>query len=207
MMTSTSSSSTIRTRLTTQHTVFGQPATLPRNQLPRKIDVFKCYLWHQNEHYNKISSFAPKTKLLKKVGEEVLSVWNKASMPTIAYKSILESLRKVVDSGQSAQKFGGNKRSTEKFKKIQDEFEKVLDICPCKCVQKGIKERHNCHCVVKIPLEEWDFWVDQTGARKMMIGPIDLVKSAAIKKRMERKRKYDQFSQRCRESSTKEDEH
>jgi len=40
----------------------------------------------------------------------------------------------------------------------------------------------------------------------MIIGPIDLVKSAAIKKRVERKRKYDQFSQRCCESSTKEDE-
>ena len=149
----------------------------------------------------------PQALLLKrKVGEEVLSVWNKASMPTIAYKSILESLRKVVDSGQSAQKFGASKRCTEKFKKIQDEFEKVFDICRCKCDQKGIKERQNCHCVVKIPLEEWDFWVDQTGARKMMIGPIDLVKSAAKKKRVERKRKYDQFSQRCRESSTKEDE-
>ena len=110
MMTSSSTSSTICTRLTTQHTVFGQPAILPCNQLPRKIDVFKCYLWHQNEHCNKTSSFAPKTKLLKKVGEEVLSVWNKASIPTIAYNIFLESLLKVVDSGQSAQKFEANKK-------------------------------------------------------------------------------------------------
>lgn len=74
-------SSSIVTRLSTQHSVFGQPVELPQRQLPTKEDVFRCFLWHRENSLT--HELVTKRDLIKLTANDVIAVWNKASIPII----------------------------------------------------------------------------------------------------------------------------
>jgi hypothetical protein len=63
---------------------------------------------------------------------------------------------------------------------------KLFDICPCKCINKGILTRDQCRCPIKVPAIEWEFWCDQKSERKMAIGSVDEGITAMLQKRRKR---------------------
>ena len=68
-------------------------------------------------------------------------------------------------------------------------FKQLFDICTCKCFDSGIRDNNLCTCPLpnKIPLIEWDFWVDQKTVRNKIIGGVDKETTATLEKRQKRK--------------------
>jgi hypothetical protein len=76
--------------------VFGFSQELVRNKLPTKEDVFKAYLWVRAQQLEQESQVKTTDELLKIVAEQVITIWEKASIPTIPFPSILAQLKKTV---------------------------------------------------------------------------------------------------------------
>ena len=83
-------------------------------------------------------------------------------------------------------------------------FYSLFDICPCKCVDAEVVERKYCKCPVdcKIPIIEWNFWIDQKTTRKMVIGKVDSVVSGKMQKLEEKKEKLQNLKQKREEQLT-----
>ena len=157
-------SSSILTRLSTQHSVFGQPAHLPPRQLPTKEDVFRCYLWHRDNC--SADELQSRRETLKLTATDVIGVWNKASIPTIEEKSVLNKLDRLVNAGNKLQKYPLAKRQCASFQSDESSFKELFDICSCKCVPSGQLDRHQCKCKLKIPAIEWTFlWTKTENVR------------------------------------------
>ena len=97
------------------------------------------------------------------------------------------------------------------FQAEENTFKKLFDICPCKCLNKGILERDKCRCTVKVPQIEWQFWCDQKSDRKMVIGSIDEEVTAMLEKRharqeRERSHKQDKAQEPSTSSAAVEDQ-
>jgi hypothetical protein len=88
-----------------------------------------------------------------------LSIWDKASIPTIAYENVLQSAERLIEKGKELQKYSLARRITKAFYEEENSFKELFDICSCKCVDKGFVDRGKCS--VKISLLEWNFWIDQ----------------------------------------------
>src|SRR6185436_5393402 len=99
------SNKTFATRLGTKHSVFGFPQLLPHSQLPTRVEVFRCYLWYRNKSQEQGESITSTRGILKLVTDDIIGIWNKASIPVIAYRSILASLEKLIDKGKELQKY------------------------------------------------------------------------------------------------------
>ena len=117
-------SSSILTRLSTQHSVFGQPAHLPQRQLPTKEDVFRCYLWHRDNC--SADELQSRQETLKLTATDVTGVWNKASIPTIEEKSVLKKLDRLVNAGNKLQKYPLAKRQCASFQSDESSLSSFL---------------------------------------------------------------------------------
>ena len=53
--------------------------------------------------------------LAKLVATDVLTIWNKASIPTISYANVLQSLERLIDTGKELQKYPPAKRTSSTF--------------------------------------------------------------------------------------------
>lgn len=184
-------SSSIQTRLSTQHSVFGQSATLPQCQLPVKEDVFRCYLWHRDNCG--ADEVQCRRELLKLTARDIITVWDKASIPTIEQKSVINKLERLISSANNLQKYNSEKRKSTTFKSERSSFDCLFDICSCKCVSRGQFNREVCKCKVKIPSIEWSFFLDQNRERKMVIGHVDLEVTATLQKRSLRKEREEKY--------------
>ena len=144
----------------TRRSVFDHPIRLSCLQLPTKEDVYRCYMWHMDAAQQK--GKPPSTReITKPMANEVVAIWNKAGIPTMDYSSVVQSLNRLIDSGKELQKYPAAKRTSETFQSKESAFKELFDICPCKCFNKGIAVRSVCRCTTKIPLIEWEFWIDQ----------------------------------------------
>jgi hypothetical protein len=185
----------VATRLSTKHSVFGQPQQLSSRQLPTKDEVFRCYLWHRSNLFEQGEKSSSTKQIVKLVADDVINIWNKGSIPVIAYRSVLKALEKLIEKGKDLQKYLTDKRSSTSFQVDESRFRELFDICPCKCLNKGILARDQCQCAIKVPVVEWDFWRDQKSDRKMVIGPVDEEITAALQKRCERLERQERYRQ------------
>src|ERR1043165_995259 len=82
-----------------------------------------------------------------------------------------------------------SKRSSQTFQEKLTAFNKLFDVCSCKCYDAGIHERSSCTCplLMKIPPLEWDFWLDQKSDRRMFIDVVDKETTKKLQSRMKRK--------------------
>lgn len=183
------------TRSATINTIFGHPATLPSSQLPTKDEVFKCYLWYRNKAEKERRSQNTR-ELAKFVANDIIDIWHKASLPTIDYANVLQSLLRTIEQGKKIQKYPPARRDSEIFSQKEESFNDLFNICTCRCVQKGIIDRSNCPCPVKVPAIEWNFWLDQNTERKMIIGSLDTKVTEQLQKRHERKQKQEKFKKK-----------
>lgn len=183
--------SQIKTRQTTSCPVFGLPEKLPVSQLPTYNDVMKYYLFIKYELKTDKTTKEPTVHdISEKLAQEVLDIWQKASLPTVSRKRVLQLIRVYHDKYRSLMKpYHGRQTNINYQQKINTftaESHRLFDICSCKC-----KLISNCSCSKdsRVPKEEIFFLLDQRTARKMMIGGVDLAATIKNKKKQERKQK------------------
>ena len=170
----------VSTRVSTKHSVLGQPAVLKRNQLPTSADVYRQY-----DYFLKHEKYDSGQKRATSVAQEVLSIYNTASIPTIDEKSVVNRIKKLIDKVKDLGKYPSSKKTSNTYQDCLKSLETVFDICTCKCVDTGVLEKSQCICPLshKIPTAEWSFWLDQKTERKMYIGAIDKKATAKFQKK------------------------
>ena len=161
--------------------IFGFPSLLPENVLPTRSDILKrMLLSKQSLAETTGKTIIPVTQIVKPIIGEVILLWGKASLPTIAYKGIEKALSKLWEQAKNGLK---NEKAKEQ---VQMEKLQLFDICSCKCKrisceQKGCKsddceEVHiDCTCepLKMVPERELSFLFDQRESRKMMMLGVD----------------------------------
>ena len=125
----------------------------------------------------------------------MIALYTTTSIPTIAFDSIVKKVKRLIQKGNDLRKYPESKRTSDSYQQSLSNYCTLFDICPCKCVGAGLVERKDCKCPVdcKVPLMEWNFWVDQNTTGKMVIGKIDQLVTGQVQKLKERKRKAENF--------------
>src|SRR5215469_15115616 len=145
-----------KTRSKTQHAFFGQACELPKRQIPTCADVYRAYIWNQKKNED-VSRINDRIKLL---AEEILSLYNQASIPVIEMHSVTVHIKRILDKVTGLEKYPTKSRSSLQFQNKIADFDRLFDVCPCKCFDAGAFERRDCKCplAMKIPDLEWGFW-------------------------------------------------
>jgi hypothetical protein len=174
----------VKTRKSVEHSVFGIPQPLPTNQLPTSADVFRAY-----DYCLKFGSTSSLHERSSVVAEEVKQVYSSASIPTIEFDSIVKRVKRLVDKVKELGKYAKSKKLCTTYQTSVANFHSIFDVCTCSCFEKGVRERSECVCPLqqKIPLLEWDFWIDQKTERRMFIGNVDKQATAMIQIKEARK--------------------
>ncbi|KAL4712991.1 hypothetical protein ACJJTC_012061 [Scirpophaga incertulas] len=183
--------SQVKTRQTTSCPVFGLPEKLPVSQLPTYSDVMKYYIFIKYQLKTDKTTKEPTVHDISEIlAEEILTIWQKASLPTVSRKRVLQLIRTYHDKYRSLMKpYHGRQTNINYQQKINTftaESHRLFDICSCKC-----KLTSNCSCLKnsRVPKEELPFLLDQRTTRKMIIGGVDLAATIKNKKKEERKHK------------------
>ena len=113
------------------------------------------------------------------VANEVISIWQFAGLPTMLVSSVTKKIRRLVERYQKASKLPTNKRENDTFNTEIATFDSLFYVTPCKCYDVNI-DREDCRCPIKIPLYEWEFYVDQKTERNMVIAGVDHHMSALL---------------------------
>ena len=164
-----------------EHQIIGFSAPLPKNVLPTKLDVVKYMQLCKDDLELKTGRKKhPVTSFAKPVIEELLALWQKASIPTITEKGVEKPLIKLWQNSYLGM------RNDYAKNEVQEANQKLFDICACKCKQipctqakcvsencDGIHLDCNCESQKKIPKREIKFLFDQRGPRKMIISGLD----------------------------------
>jgi hypothetical protein len=152
--------------------------------IPLHEDVFQAYCYYQQN-----SDKQDVNEIAKVIATEVSAIYATASIPVIAFDSIVKKVKRAIEKGKDLQKYPMSKRTSSNYQKTFSSYHDLFDICTCRCYDGGIRERHDCKCPLefRIPALEWDFWIDQKTVRKMIIGKIDAVVTNKLQKLEERK--------------------
>lgn len=169
--------------------IFGAPHEIPTNVLPTYADVMKAYINTRQQLTTENNKYPPFAEVSNKVCVDVELVWEKASLPTVTHGRVIEKLRSYNEKYKKILKPYKARKGNDKYKQQLEQFredaDKLFDISKCKCVDFLM----SCKCkrADKVPLSERDFLVDQRGARKMIIGGIDLMETKRLQKKISRK--------------------
>jgi len=178
--------SKISTRSVTKHSHFGKPTKFPVNQLPTKTDVYRHYL-HVRKNLPSSAKANPSVRdVCKSVLTDLTAVWKRASIPTVTENSLLKRLVRLVEEANKLTRYQHNRTSSAAYSDLRANFDKLFDICSCKCVERKITDRGSCKCKNKVPATEWEFWLDQKNNRKLFIGAVDVAATKKLKKRAAR---------------------
>ena len=193
------SSSSMRTRQLTEHSLYGFPCDLPRNVLPTNSNVARYFL-HLKSRPNESNN--DKYKL---VAEGVMELWNAASIPTIQYQSIFKRVAKLLDDGSSLCRSKSSCKLRDKYvKSLPDLFDIAACSCPITHDLRSAEFNVVCTCSKdkKVPKQELPFLLDQRTCRKMFIGGLDIQTTSILQKRQ--KRKLDDEERRKKVKQTEE---
>lgn len=183
--------SQVKTRKETCCPVFGLPEKLPVSQLPTYNAVMKYYLFIKYElKLSKTTKEPTVHDISQRLATEILDIWQKASLPTVSFKRVLQLIRSYHDKYRCLLKpYQGrqtNEKYQEKINKFVTESQRLFDVCSCKC--KVISE---CDCSKnsRVSKEGVCFLLDQRTTRKMMIGGVDLVATVKNMRKLKRQEK------------------
>jgi hypothetical protein len=103
-------------------TVFGKAKQLPSSKLPTAADIGSYYMSLKDRHN------APRRHIVDDVARDVLAVWQRASVPTIADISVHRRILAMVDK-VATWKRNGQEPSDD----FMASLPKLFDICSCTC--------------------------------------------------------------------------
>lgn len=169
--------------------VFGQPNELKDLNLPTFHDVMKHYLFVRQQlkiTSNKEPSFKDISDC---VVSHVMNLWKRASIPTVSEKRIYDMLKSYHSKYVKMKilvEVRKSEKNLQKLKDLQIQAEKktLFDASACKCEDF---ELCSCSRLSKVPLKEKEFLIDQRTTRKMLIGSVDPLLTAKMKKKTQRK--------------------
>ena len=121
------------TRSRSRHSVFGFPQELISNVLPTCEDIFKAYCFYQQKEESLTVN-----DIIKTVANEVTQVYHTASIPTIAFDSIVTKVKRLIEKGNDLRKYPESKRTSATYHEALSSFNSLFDVCPCKCVDDGV---------------------------------------------------------------------
>ena len=119
---------------------------------------------------------------LEQTTEDVLKVWNTATIPTIQAKTAKDRIKTCYINGMKIGDIPVSKRREALRQTKLRWLNELFDIASCRCINSDL-----CKCprIIKVPDREWSFLIDQRGARKMFLGGID----SAVTRKMQTKEK------------------
>lgn len=174
--------------------LFGAIKLFDENVLPKNSDVILSFLNVQQEQsvlLEKTKNNISERTICEQVSVEVISLWEKASIPTIKRKSVVDKVAKLHKDYITILKPYKNRKTNAFMSKIAEyriKAERTLfDIARCKC---NILANCSCPKDSKVPIDERPFLIDQRTNRKMKIGNVDKAASLKILNRKERITKY-----------------
>lgn len=190
----------IKTRKKTNCPIFGTPKELWPNKLPTYHDVMKYYLFIKQEFKPERTSKEPTVlEISERVAIEIRQIWEKASIPVIIHKRVLQMIRAYHDKYRNLTKPYKKRQGSENYKNkiriFQENSRRLFDICSCKCKNIG-NSMCTCEKNRRVPKRETAFLIDQRTERKMIIGSIDLVTTKRESDRIERKERDLSLAQR-----------
>jgi hypothetical protein len=159
-----------QTRKSRCDTIFGSPSDLPSNVLPTIRQLVK-YFVHLKDKPNSANS-----AVINKIAKDVVALWNKASIPTVEHRTVVNRIRKIISKGSQLKR---SKTSSVRQKQFTSTFCKLFDICSCTCkvamdttLGKAVSQ---CSCPrdKKVASRELTFLHDQRTTRQMYIGGVD----------------------------------
>ena len=159
-------------------------------------------------------AIVPVAQVVKPIIGEVILLWDKATLPTIAYKGIEKALTKLWEQAK-----GGLKNQKAKDQ-IQSEKLQLFDICACKCKRISCEEKecqdgdceevHIC-CICeelkKVPERELGFLFDQRESRMMMMLGLDGKVTQCWKRAQKREAAFENQTEKERKRVQLESEH
>ena len=124
--------------------VFLLGASEPLNplKLPTTGDVLRAYSFLRNQM--KTSAYEP-TGMKSKIVDEILAIWNKASIPTVNKARVLLVFKACHAKIDHLRKLNSKEKKTlryeTKLNEILDKSTMLFDIAACKC------DEANCRCI------------------------------------------------------------
>ena len=112
-------------------------------------------------------------------------MWASFSFPTISYEEICLKVERLMESASKLNKLPSQRRTNKSFLESRTKYEEMFDICSCSCGGNGIA-RAECRCDLRVPLLEWNAFVDQKLC-KGQVGRIEVKTTAARKRTAQRK--------------------
>ncbi|KAK0048904.1 hypothetical protein Bpfe_021670 [Biomphalaria pfeifferi] len=172
------------TRSVTRHSVFGDAGELPHNVLPTNRQVAQHFL-----HMKKRKNDSNKDKY-RAVSDAVISLWNKATIPTMHYRSVIKRVETMISTGSELSR---SKSSSARQSTFLATLDSLFDIAACKCSMsydnstKQVSISCNCPRNLKVPPDELLFLYDQRNSRKMFMANLDFQATNRLQKRLQRK--------------------
>ncbi len=78
-----------KTRSASVGVILGQPAGLPKRQLPTKLDVLKAHLLKLN--------LSAQSEIYSELVDEIENIWKMASLPTTSKKLMLKKVQYLIE--------------------------------------------------------------------------------------------------------------
>lgn len=171
------------TRSYSDNPIFGSPLQLPNTQLPTYCDVMRAVDLLKLQHPRDLSL------VFGAVTDQVINVWQSASVPVTSRQMIYTKVKRYYDSCfNDVYKRSDDKKHTKQYTdKITKHIAKgrlIFDVAACQC-----KDYSHCLCTAdrKVPVLERHFLLDQRGERTKHIMAIDHAETLRIRKRDKRK--------------------
>ena len=195
-----------------EHKVIGSASCFPENVLPTKSDVVKRMQLSKDHLQFSTGKLKIKvSQILEPVVEELVQLWKKASIPTIAQNGIEKAVSKLWEHSKQGLK---NEQSKTR---AQDENQRLFDVSACKCKQiscvqakcktdtcEDIHLDCKCDSSKRVPQREIKFLLDQRGPRKMLMSGIDRKVTQSLKRSFDKMEAFE--AQQEREKNRRKDE-
>lgn len=176
-----SSTSSVVTRTKSSVWLIGQPEeNLPENVLPTSSDVLKTFFFH----HNILKKTVPVS--LKATTEELMTLWQKARIPTAFQPNIISKIKSLVEDYNLLKKNKSRVSEAQKSreKQFQAKIEQLFDVA-----------HKDADFVIKLQ-EDKEFLVDQRGFRKMKMSGVDKKLALRESRSQERKKMENERKQR-----------
>lgn len=166
------------TRAKNSCAVYGIGSDLSSTQLPNVGDVMRFYVFKKS----KLPKNTKVAQISADVASNVISIWNKAGIPTVSEKQVIQKMEHLRSNLRDIQRKKG-KLKMSVISVAKEESVRLFDICTCHC-----DDLDDCDCVkeCKIPALERDFLLDQRSSRRMIIAGLDKVTTSKLQKMEDR---------------------
>lgn len=139
-------SKTCYTRRDTECPLVGSPADFKDNILPTQEDVLRCFLWIRYTLKPPDCGKEPTVSEISSIlVDKILSLWEKASIPTVTRKRVLQLIKMQHDKYSKILWYPKVKRNENYVLKVEAykaENKKLFDISACKC-----EKFEECSCI------------------------------------------------------------